>query len=466
MLTLCPLALLRGFAPSLLLLSAWSGLTGSRVDAADAPVAPVAAAAPRAAGAPDMPDAAFAVHGQFTYVEQESDSFHAPYAGANSLSPDQGRETTDATLYIGVRPWPHAEFWVTPEVDQGFGLDDTLGIAGFPSAEAYKVGRNRPYLRLPRALLRQVVDVGGATEAVEPDLTQLAGSHAADRWVFTVGKFGVPDVFDANKYAHDARNDFLNWTAVDAGSFDYAADAWGFTVGAAAERYAGDWTVRAGLFDLSTIPNSEHLDPGGHEFQMLGELEHRHVWSDEPGRLLLTVYDSRGRMGLLSAATAAAALTGQTPDVAGVRRYRSRLGVSLDLEQEVAADLGVFARLGKAAGNVEAFEFTDVDRSFEAGLTADGSAWHRRDDRLGLAVLVNGISADRERYLAAGGLGILVGDGQLPNPAAERIVETYYSLAPLAWARVSLDYQWVKNPAYASDRGPVSVFALRLHVQL
>jgi high affinity Mn2+ porin len=148
-----------------------------------------------------------------------------------------------------------------------------------------------------------------------------------------------------------------------------------------------------------------------------------------------------------------------------VRQYRSRLGLSLDFEQQIAAGWGVFARLGKAAGNVEAYEFTDVDRSVEAGFSLDGTVWHRGEDRVGLAAAVNGISADRERYLAAGGLGILVGDGQLPHPAAERIVETYYSLGVLAWVHVSLDYQWVQNPAYNSDRGPVSVFALRLHAQ-
>ncbi len=446
--TLCQLALLRGLAPSLLLFAA-----AAPASAADADQAVAAAAA------------AYAVHGQFTYVEQETDAFHAPYAGANSLSPREGRETTDATLYVGVRPWLGAEFWVTPELDQGFGLDDTLGLAGFPSAEAYKVGRDQPYLRLPRVFLRQVVDVGGAIQPVESDLTQLAGAHAADRWVFTLGKISVPDVFDANRYAHDARNDFLNWAAVDAATFDYAADAWGFTVGAAAERYAGDWTARAGIFDLSNIPNSEHLDPGAHEFQMIGELEHRHVWSDEPGRVLVTAFDSRGRMGLLDVATANAVAAAGPPDVASVRQYRSRLGVSVDLEQQIAADVGFFARLGKAAGNVETYEFTDVDRSVAAGFSVDGTAWRRGDDRFGFAALLNGISADRERYLAAGGLGILVGDGRLPHAAAERIVETYYRFAPLAWAHLSLDYQWVKNPAYNSDRGPVSVFALRLHVQ-
>ena len=424
-----------------------------------------AADAVAADAAADVPDQQFAIHGQATYVEQESGSFRAPYAGPNSLSPDQGRETTDATLYLGPRPWSGAEAWISPEVDEGFGLDGTLGLAGFPSAEDYKVGKNAPYLRLPRVFLRQTVNSGSATEAVDADLLQLGGSRSADRWVFTVGKFGVPDVFDTNQYAHDGRNDFLNWTAVDAGTFDYAADAWGFTVGAAAERYQGPWTFRAGLFDLSNIPNSTHLDPGLHEFQMIGEFEHRHEWGGQPGRVLITGYDSRGRMALLDAAVALGAQTGTTANPAEVRAYRSRLGASLDLEQQASADLGVFARIGKAAGNVEAYEFTDVDRSVSAGVSIKGSGWHRGADTIGIAGIANGISAEREQYLNAGGLGILVGDGRLPHPGAEQIIETYYSIAALAWAHVSLDYQWVKNPAYNADRGPVSIVAVRVHAQ-
>jgi hypothetical protein len=71
----------------------------------------------------------FALHGQLTYVEQETSSFHAPYAGANSLSPNEGRETVDVTLYAGARLWPGAEAWINGEIDQGFGLDGTLGVA-------------------------------------------------------------------------------------------------------------------------------------------------------------------------------------------------------------------------------------------------------------------------------------------------------------------------------------------------
>jgi high affinity Mn2+ porin len=407
----------------------------------------------------------FAVHGQFTYVEQQTSDFTAPYRGTNSLSPRIGDETVDATLYLGARLWSGAEAWLDAEIDQGRGLDNTLGVAGFPSGEAYKVGKNQPYLRLPRLFLRQTVDLDDTPMHVEGAANQLAGAHSLDRIVFTIGKMSVSDIFDTIEYAHDPRGDFLNWTAVDAGTFDYAADAWGYTVGVAAEWYQGAWALRAGVFDLSNVPNSEHLEPGFHEYQTDLEIEKRHEIAGRAGKVLLTLFDSHGRMGLLDEAVALAAATGTLPDIAAVRRYRDRTGASLSIEQQIFADLGLFMRAGKAGGNVEAYEFTDVDRTVAAGLALQGTRWHRGGDTVGLAAIVNGISASRERYLNAGGLGILVGDGKLPHPGSERIVETYYSLAVFHCAHISLDYQWIDNPAYNRDRGPVSVFAVRVHAQ-
>jgi high affinity Mn2+ porin len=431
---------------------------------------------PPAAKAADASAAeSFAVHGQFTYVEQETSDFNAPYAGANSLSPDRGAETTDATVYLGARLWRGAEGWINGEIDQGFGLDDTVGVAGFPSGEAYKIGKNAPYLRLPRLFVRQTLNLDGSRDsadagaaqaaAVESAANQLAGPRTADRIVITVGKFSVGDVFDTNQYAHDPRGDFLNWSVIDAGTFDYAADAWGYTAGAALEWYQNAWTLRGGLFDLSNIPNSAHLDPGFHEFQSLLEIERRHDIGGHAGRLCLTLFDSRGRMGLLDDAVRLAESSGTPVDIAAVRRYRGRAGASLDLEQQLTADLGAFARLGKAGGNVETYEFTDIDRTLSAGLSLRGTRWARSDDTVGLAAVNNGISASRERYLNTGGLGVLVGDGRLPHPGPEQIVETYYSLSLLDAVHIGLDYQWINHPAYNRDRGPVSVVAIRLHAQ-
>jgi high affinity Mn2+ porin len=410
-------------------------------------------------------DEDFAVHAQSTYVEQSTSDFNAPYRGPNSLSPDKGAETTDATLYLGARLWTGAEAWINGEIDEGFGLDNTLGVAGFPSGEAYKVGKDQPYFRMPRLFIRQTLNLDETLQPVEAAANQLGGSRSADRLVIWLGKFSVGDIFDTNQYAHDPRADFLNWTAIDAGTFDYAADAWGYTVGAAVEWYQGDWAWRAGFFDLSDIPNSPDLEPAFHEFQIDLEAEHRHVIGGQPGRALVTLFDSRGRMGLLDEAVQLAQSTNSPVDIAAVRGYRGRTGVSMSLEQQIVPDLGAFLRAGKASGNVEAYEFTDVDRTVAAGLSLQGSAWQRGEDTVGLAAINNGISGAREAYLNAGGLGILVGDGQLPHPGPEQIMETYYSAAVLKSLHVTLDYQYINHPAYNRDRGPVSVIGVRLHAQ-
>jgi high affinity Mn2+ porin len=431
-----------------------------------APPVPSSADAP-AAGSAQTASERFAVHGQATFLEQLTAPFHAPYSGPNSLSPRHGAETIDVTLFLGARLWSGAEAWINPEIDQGFGLDDTVGVAGFPSGAAYKVGRSHPYWRLQRLFVRQTIELGGERQPLDGIANQLGGFQSANRWVFTVGKISVPDIFDANQYAHDPRNDFFNWTAVDAGTFDYAADSWGFTAGAAAEWYRGTWALRAGVFDLSDVPNSETLDPGFREFQWLGEVEKRHELAGSPGKLLLTLFDTRGRMALLNDAVALAQSTGETlhETLVAVRRYRDRIGASLNLEQQLSSDLGMFARAGKARGNVETYEFTDVDRTISAGLSLKGKSWGRTDDNVGLAGIVNGISATRERFLNAGGLGILVGDGQLPHPGAEQILETYYRLAVAPWAQLTFDYQYVVNPAFNTQRGPVSIVAVRIHAQ-
>jgi high affinity Mn2+ porin len=414
---------------------------------------------------PSITEQRFAIHGQFTYVEQNTESFRAPYAGPNSLSPDQGRETTDLTLYAGARLWSGAEIWINPEIDQGFGLDDTLGVAGFPSGEAYKVGKNQPYFRLPRLFVRETLNLDGDREAIAAGANQLAGFRSTNRWVFTLGKFSVADLFDANQYAHDPRNDFLNWAAIDTGSFDYAADAWGYTVGAAAEWYQGAWTVRAGVFDGSNVPNSVHLEPGVHELQVNLELEKRHEILGHAGKVMLTAFATRARLGLLDEAVQSAQASGNPVDIVATRRLRDRVGADFNLEQELAEDLGMFARVGKASGNVEVYEFADIDRTVAAGLSLKGSHWGRSDDTVGLAGIVNHISAAREEFLNAGGLGVVIGDGQLPHPGPEQILETYYNLGLVPQAHLSLDYQFVKNPAYNRDRGPVSIFAVRFHAQ-
>jgi high affinity Mn2+ porin len=409
----------------------------------------------------------WAVHGQSTYTQQLQPAFRSPYQGPQSLSPAaNGRETLDATVYLGYRPWDGAEIWLNPEADQGFGLSNSFGAAGYLSGEAYKLGQTDPYYRMARAFFRQTIDLGGESRKVDADLNQLGGSQTADRVVITAGKVAVTDMFDTNQYAHDPRNDFLNWSILDAGTFDYAADAWGTTYGGAIEWYQDWWTVRTGLFDMSSVPNSIALSlPLFHQTQFVAELEERHTLWDQPGKLKVLYWLSRGNLGSYENALALAAAIGTAPSTSLVRTYRSKYGVVLNLEQQLAADLGLFARAGWTEGGIEEDDFTDIDQTLSIGLSLKGTRWGRPDDTVGLAGVVNQISHEGKLYLAAGGLGGIIGDGQLPQAGPEQILETYYSYSAFSFARVSVDYQLVNDPAYNRQRGPVSAFALRLHVE-
>jgi high affinity Mn2+ porin len=414
---------------------------------------------------PDALDlGAFAAHGQTTFVEQYAPPFRSPYVGQNSLIPNQGRETLDVTAFLGMRLWRGAELWIDPEIDQGFGLNATTGIAGFPSGEALKRGESVPYARIPRAFIRQTINLGGDSQKVEAGPNQFGGSQTANRLVFTVGKFAVNDVFDTNKYAHDPKRDFMNWALIDTGSFDFAGDAWGLTYGAAAEWYQGDWTLRGGVFDLSTTPGNTDLDITFQQFQWVGEIERRYELWGHPGKLAVTGFLSRGRMGSFQDAINLAQVTGGPADITAVRKYQSRGGVSVNLEQEITSELGVFARAGWADGNIEPFDVTDIDRTVAAGLSLKGKQWGRPDDTFGLAGIVNGISSVHQQFFNAGGLGLLIGDGMLPHPGPEQIIETYYAF-PLLASTVTLDYQFIVNPAYNRDRGPVSVIGARVHAE-
>ncbi len=422
-----------------------------------------AAAQPEFERAPER----YSLHAQTTFVLQYHPAFRSLYRGPNSLDPgSRGDETLDVTLFAGARLWRQGEVYINPEVDQGFGLSGTFGTAGFLSGEAYKVGSASPYARIPRLFFWQTFDLGGEEQEIAPAANQLGGSRTSNNVIVTLGKFGATDIFDTNAYAHDPRADFLNWAVIDAGAFDYAADSWAYTYGAAVEWTKAWWTWRAGMFDLSRVPNSKFLQRDFEQFEAVTELEARTDFLGWPGKIKALAYFNRGRMADYSDAVRAAAGTGNPPDLASVRNYASRPGFSLNVEQQFGEDWGAFLRLSADDGSKEAYEFTEINRSISGGVSIDGGQWNRPKDRLGFAGVVNDLSRSAQAYFAAGGLGLLIGDGRLTHSATEDILEAYYSLQVVEGVTTSLDYQFAAHPAYNADRGPVSAFALRLHVEI
>jgi len=146
------------------------------------------------------------------------------------------------------------------------------------------------------------------------------------------------------------------------------------------------------------------------------------------------------------------------------RAQRSKYGFYVNLEQAVTRDIGVFARASWNDGENEILSFTDVDRSVSGGVSIKGSRWGRSDDTVGLGAAINGLSGPHRAFLAAGGLGLLIGDGRL-NYREEKLLEAYYAYKIDKSTTLTFDYQFFVDPAYNADRGPVSVFAARLHAE-
>jgi high affinity Mn2+ porin len=408
----------------------------------------------------------WSVHFQGTGVYQGYPAFHSPYQGPNSLTGDtQLRETLSATAFLGRRlPWEGGALYFNPEIDQGFGLSHTEGVEGFPNGEAEKGGEQTPKPNVARLFLRQIFGLGGPQENIEDDQNQLAGPVDVSRVTVTAGKFAPSDIFDDNQYAHDPRTQFLNSDFWESVAWDYPADAKGFTDGVAVELNQSGWALRGGWFLEPKIANQRDLDPRFlKRYGTVVELETRHEIWGEPGKLRWLVFANRAPQGNLDDAVAYAEETGQPATILPFRRDSWKFGVALNLEQAITDDLGAFSRLSWNDGRTEGWAFTDVDSSITAGLSLKGTRWSRPKDTVGLGLAVNMLSKAARNFFAAGGTGILAGDGQL-SYAAERVLETYYNVTLTEAVSMALDYQFADDPAFNEARGPVSIFAARLHL--
>jgi high affinity Mn2+ porin len=407
------------------------------------------------------------IHGQTTYIHQGYPSFRALYTGANSLTPGaQAKETWTSSAFLTARLWQGGEFYYNPELFQGFGLSDTTGLGGFSNGEAQKSNFLYPHYNTSRLFLRQSFGLGGEQETVESDYGQMSGKRDVSRLTVQVGKFAVHDVFDNNAYAQDSRADFLNWSLWAAGAFDYAADKVGLTYGAVVDLNQPAWALRTGYFLIGDKPNSNNFDTALFKRgEYVAELEMRYALASRPGKFRVIGFVNSSFAGdYRDAVNLALAIPGldTTDAIVQTRKGRIKYGYVFNLEQSIRDDLGLFARWSWNDGRNEISAFTDIDASLSGGVSIKGATWGRPDDVIGIAGVVNGLSRDHRDYLAAGGLGVLVGDGAL-NYQTERIAEMYYAWRLAPATTLTFDYQFVDNPAYNADRGPVSIFSGRLH---
>jgi high affinity Mn2+ porin len=401
------------------------------------------------------------IHGQTTYLPQGYPGFRALYSGPNSLTPaPQLQATWSNSLFLNVRLWEGGELYYNPELLQGFGLNDTVGVAGFPNGEAQKSNFPYPHYNTSRLLLRQTFGFGGEQEELGSAPNQLANKVDVSRLTVQAGKFAVMDIFDGNAYAKDTRKDFMNWSMWAPGAFDYSADKVGLSYGATAEFNQKQWALRAGYFLMVGTSNSNNFDM--RVFQRGGyvlELETRYSLFSQPGKLRTIAWLNSAYSGSYRETLNNPALD---LDIAQTRQGRIKYGYALNLEQALTDDIGLFGRWSWNDGKTEIMAFTDIDASLAAGLSIKGARWGRPDDVIGIGGAINALSKDHRDFIAAGGLGVLIGDGAL-NYRRERIFETYYAFALNKQITLTADYQFVTNPAYNADRGPVSVFSGRLH---
>lgn len=403
----------------------------------------------------------WSVHFQATSIGQHHGSFPALYSGPNSLpSHPENRVSLTATAFLAAH-FAHWQFVANPEVAGGEGFGGVTGIAGFTNGEMPRVQKATPALYLARAFASYAIPLGAETEHVEDGPNQAGGPQSVRRLTLTGGKFAVTDFLDDNTYSNDPRTQFMNWSIMYNGAWDYPADTRGYTVGVLAELSMRRWSLRVANAMMSTVANGPVLDTRVAENRgNVVEWESRYSPAGQPGVFRVLGFANTYHGGTFREAM----LANGTTNLAATRRNGTlKYGFGLNLEQAITHDVGVFARYGWADGKAEDFEFTQVDRSISGGVSLGGARWRRAVDRVGVAAVRNYITGGQRSFLAAGGLGFLIGDGRL-NYRPESIVEAYYAWQPLRFFTVTVDYQRVQNPAYNYERGPVNVYSLRLHV--
>ncbi|GAC1435129.1 MAG: hypothetical protein NVS1B11_20060 [Terriglobales bacterium] len=418
---------------------------------------------------PHFKDTRFWLSGQMNFIFQAHPSFRAAYSGNNSLSPHYEKATSRVmTLYTGIRLNNSAELLVDIEEAGGAALSTGLGVAGAPNLDIVRnpLLSKTPYLG--RAMIHEVFALSKDEVENERSFLSLFDKLPRRRLEIRVGKFSMPDFFDLSSVGSDTHFQFVNWSVDNNGAWDYAADTRGYTVGAVVDYEDRNWGLRfsealmpkvANGIDLVWRPWQVHAENWEYELR-------RGLLRKKPGTLRLLAYTNSANMGIYRRAVAQfeEGLVA-APDITHHLWHVTRkFGFGANLEQHLTPNLIAFARWGWDNGKTESFAYTEIDSTFTEGVAMNGPRWHRKQDRAGVAFVSNGIKKDHQNYLAKGGYGFLIGDGNL-NYGREHILESFYTVHLWSGIYVAPGFQYIVNPGYNRDRGPATVGSLRFHLE-
>lgn len=426
---------------------------------------------------PHSENAPYYIAGQANIIFQAHGPFHSPYEGANSLQ-GRGEYKTSlvGTLFLGLQLHRNRRYATDAIVDfesaGGRGISQALGLAGFTNLDVVRnpsLG-SKPYLA--RVQIHQVIGLTDKLGEEKRGPYSLATELPERRFELHAGKMSLPDYFDINSIGSDSHLQFLNWTVNNNGAWDYAADTRGYTYGAVLEYHDRSWSARYGLAAMPTVANGIDLDWAfsrasgqNFEFELRKSLLGRLVRPDRSGTVRILSFVNHAHMGLYRDAVNAY-LSGEdkTPDISAHAKFGAvKYGFGLNAEQEITSNLRAFLRVGWNEGQHESFAYTEVDQTVAFGGDYSGRAFSRPNDKIGVAFVSNAIKRDHQNYLRYGGLGFLLGDGNL-NYARENILESYYNLHAWRGVYYALNLQFIDHPGYNQDRGPVLVEAIRMHV--
>ncbi len=409
----------------------------------------------------------FSIHFQTTVINQFKPGFSVKYSGENSLNPQKEDKTSvSATLYAGARLWKGASMFVDPEISGGSGLSQVKGIAAAPNGETFRVGSTAPVIYLARLYFRQVFSLTRESGYQSSDFDQLGGRVPDKYFAFTIGQIAITDFFDDNEFSHDPRTQFMSWALMDNGAWDYPASARGYTPSIVLEYVTPEHEIRYGISLVPKVANGNDMNWRVSEAnsQTL-EYTHRHKIKNREGAVRLLGFFTIADMGNYEQSIE---LSPQNPNIEDTRKNgRTKYGFGISADQDITEDMGCFLRASWNDGNNETWAFTEIDHGISAGFSMTGKRWKRENDNSGIAYVASGISNPHRQYLKAGGLGFMLGDGNL-NYSWEHLIEFYYSVE-LVREHIYLSgaYQFLLNPAYNRDRrGPVNIFSVRVHAKI